>query len=175
MFRIKVMLTLLLALGLPLLAGCDNSASQPAVSQPTATPAPVSQPPVDQATTIKLAKAAAAKLQSPPRIYNIGSSYINRWPNAAGAITTTYSVCGAQPAASAAGNLSTGNPCTKPMTLTTEIAPTADGTGQSVTFRANWQPDATHNNEHSWQFEVGADQQVKFVREEGNTLPPMVQ
>ena len=169
MFRIKVTLSLLLALSLPLLAACDNSASQPAVSQPTATPA------ANQAATVMLAKAAAAKLQSPPRIYNIGSSYVNSWPNAAGAVTTTYSVCGAQPAASAAGNPSTADPCTRPMTLTTEIAPTADGSGQDVTFRANWQPDATHSSEHSWQFEVGADQQVKFVREEGDTLPPMVQ
>ena len=136
---------LLLALALPLLLGqCDNSASQP---------------PLSQIDAIKLAKAAAAQLQSPPhRYYGDNRDEVANWPDKPDSVAGYLYISGGQERPPL------------PVTYTTEVVLDNEGTGQNVTFLLTWRTSG-NDEKHSWQIHVGADRQAAFIHEEGGTLP----
>lgn len=153
MLKPRVLTILLLSLALPLMLGqCNNS---------------VSQPPLNQSEAIKLAKGAAAQLQSPPRIYALSTSYVEQWPDASNSVVASYNSCGVAGPAEA---------CMHPITLTTALTDTnSNNNGQDVTFLANWQGSGAKQSEHSWRFHIDSTNQVTFLSEQGDPLPPRVQ
>lgn len=122
---------------------------------------------------IKLAKQAASKLKSPPRIYAfegrlaVGGN-LNYWPNQPGSVNQFYNTCGAPPAPGL------GITCQKPIKQTVIVKPSKIKGGYNVIFLSSWGT-ASRPNQHSWQFEVSPNRKVKFIREEGDGLPGMVQ
>ncbi len=112
---------------------------------------------------IRLAKAAADQLPSPPRIYERDSSRAQDWPGQAGSLPASLDICGAMMAAE--DNLG----CTPPLTLTLSLNST-DGT-TIVTFQSDWQS-AAGPKTHSWQFSVQRSRRkATFLKEEGDPLP----
>jgi hypothetical protein len=122
-----------------------------------------SQPPLTPAEAIKLAKAAAAELQSPPRVYNAGdTSHIRSWPDVPGSKVVEYNSCG-------------GDVCSTPITFTTIVTPSSGGSEIDVTFISSWLERGTAGRAeaHRWLFHVNNDRHVDFIREEGDKLPEM--
>lgn len=117
---------------------------------------------MNDADAIKIAKQAAMKSQSPPRIYsNGGIELIRYWPDQAESSQGHYNICGdTDPSIDAS--------CTQPMTLTTSLA---SSSGYDVTFTISWP--GKPPQQHSWLFHVSDDGKANFVKEEGDKLPEM--
>ncbi|MBD2004836.1 MULTISPECIES: hypothetical protein [Cyanophyceae] len=127
---------------------------------------------VTVSVAIALAKEAANKQKSPPRIYayygplSVGGSP-DAWPDKPGSVQTGYNTCGAPPPPALMKN------CNQPMTLTTVVNPRKSRGGYTVIFESRW--GEANSRYNSWQFDVGVDRRVTFVGEKGDGLPPMVQ
>lgn len=115
---------------------------------------------------IQLAKSAADRLSSPPRIYQTSGNSVSLWPDQPGELETTYGTRGMQLPGE---DIFAG---TLPMTLRTVLeAGTLQGS-YDVIFQSEW----VSSNEtliHVWKIHVSADRQVTFIEEEGDELPPL--
>jgi hypothetical protein len=126
-----------------------------------------------QREAVKVVKQASYQLPTHPHIYNVDNgNYVGLWPDGPGSVVTSYSVCGAAPPPPPGGG-SGSNPCEQPMTLTTEVAPTSQGAGLDVVFTATWAGTTATNNQHSWRYHIRDNNQVDFILEQGDRLPPL--
>ncbi len=115
---------------------------------------------------IQLAKNAAERLSSPPRIYQTSGNSISLWPGQPGELETTYGTRGMQLPGE---DIFAG---TSPMKLRTVLEAATPQGSYEVIFQSEWGP----SNEtliHAWKFHVDAERQVTFIGEEGDDLPPL--
>jgi hypothetical protein len=115
---------------------------------------------------IQLAKSAADRLNSPPRIYQTSGNSVSLWPDQPGELETTYGTRGMQLSGE---DIFAG---TLPMTLKTVLEAGTPQGSYEVIFQSEW----VSSNEtliHVWKFHVSADRQATFIGEEGDELPPL--
>ncbi len=58
-----------------------------------------------------------------------------------------------------------------PVTYTTSVITDSTGSGVDITFLLTWQSFEKVELQHSWQFHVGADHQVRLIAEKGEMMP----
>ena len=115
---------------------------------------------------IQLAKSAAVRLKSPPRIYQTSGNSVGMWPDQPGELKTTYGTRGMQ---TPGEDIFSGM---LPMTLKTVLKASTPPGSYEVIFQSEW---VTSNETliHIWKFHVSADRQATFIEEEGAELPPL--
>ncbi len=154
------------------------------------------QPPINSDDAIKLAKAAAAELHSPPRTYYLylyveghnASSFLKSWPDEPSSRADAYNVCGAATGSYSLASTSVlgeanssfrliGNSCSAPITFTTVVTPAGGGSEVDVAFVSSWLERETFGQTevHRWLFHISSDRKVAFIREEGDKLPDVPQ